>query len=249
MDLLFIIWFLVLPALALILIPFSLIFWFLIVPGISRKLTWDRFRKVSYQMVEDDTGKCYLLDSKEELPEGVVITKHGPRFLPRALFKKNKSEEEETLEGIITRKVIWADMNKPIIFGYSGKIASTNLATLAAISNPKLDNKEHPVEKLLSEITEKLEGCKIAGEKSTAIDKLLENVKTFITWKPFTVVDLTKIKTVILKMYTPSQINAYGKNRELKGMLKAGKQFIPLILGIGLIIGLVILGVFLFSRI
>ena len=71
---------------------------------------------------------------------------------------------------------------------------------------------------------------------------MLKSLKEGLAFKSLTVIDPTKIKEVIPKMFTPSQLDALATNREQRGMKRAGKQYTGLILGIGLILAILIFG-------
>jgi hypothetical protein len=259
MQLFFILWMLVLPCLAIVGIIVVPVFWFFVVPRIARKLTWQRFKKGSYHMLADDTGYAYLAFTDEELPEGVVHTKYGFRFLPRPhkAIGNPHSHEEEQAESIVLRKYVWRDMGKPIWFGYAGKVGAMNPATLAALQQSQSKRPISQADKIL----EDLEAYAKKLPKTLTIQRLLGKVetlnlradllgmlkklKTEINVLPYTIIDPTRIKEIIPNMWTPSQLDALATNREMKGMKKAGKQHAGLILGGALIIGLVIIAILL----
>ena len=242
MELFFILWMLVLPIVAIVLLLVVPIFWFLIVPKIARKLTWERFRKLSYHLIADDSGYAYLLSTKEELPEGIVNTEKGFRFLPRSPWMKGnpspKDSETKHVENLMLRKFFWKDMGKPMWFGYAGKVPSVNPATLAGLQ--QTEDKPPDTSKFIDKIIDYL---KVLGQPHRKeLASMLKSLKEGLAFKSLTVIDPTKIKEVIPKMFTPSQLDALATNREQRGMKRAGKQYTGLILGIGLILAILIFG-------
>jgi len=163
MEIFWLVWMLVLPVLGVTLMILFPLFWFFIVPPISRMLAWMRFKKVSFHVIADDTGYVSILPTTEEIPEGIVKTKKGYRFLPRPKWKKTgatnltveqarellklpEEKREEILKqfteekdnpgnvaSLLLRKFIWKDMGKPIWLGYAGKVAAVNPVTLAGL--------------------------------------------------------------------------------------------------------------------
>lgn len=264
LEIFFFLWMFVLPILAIglaILIPVA---WFFIVPGIARKITWNRFRNCSYHMIADDTGYAYLLATKEEIAEGIVNTKKGWRFLPRPVWlfvkqaikrvKSNPGGEEKTIvktkrveltdeerrvENIMLRKFVWKDTGKPVWLGYAGKVTSANPATLAALQQTNSGNPD--AKGYIQRITEYAKGLGQPHRK--ILTDMLKQLADGINFKEITLIDPTIIKKLYPKMFTPSQLDAFGTNRETRGMKRAGKQYTPIILGGGILIGVIILGI------
>lgn len=246
----------VLPIFAILFMVFAPIFWFLIVPAIARMLTWKRFQKVSFHVVGDDTGYVSLVPTKEELPEGVVKTVKGYHFLPRAKWKTGNPGTPSHIENLLLRKFIWKEMGKPIWIGYAGKVALVNPATLAAaqqvqdkkpIGDPKtmIEKLTNYVKTLPKTLTVKSFREQKNFRLRDDLTTMLKQLKTEMKILPYTVVDPTKIKELVRKMYTPSQLDALATNREQYGMKKRGQEYGKLILGGALIIGLVIIAILL----
>lgn len=254
-SILFTVWMYVLPVIGILSIIFVPIFWFFIVPKIARTLTWKKFSKCSFHFIGDDTGFAYLVPTTEELPEGVVKTKYGYRFLPRPILHNEKSNpNDKVLEQLMLRRFVWKDMGKPIWFGYAGKVAAVNPVTLALVESEKKKKTRNPVNKVLRELEVYV---KSLPETLTVQDKhsvrtinpqkeLKEKIKllkTALNYKPLTILDPTKIKEILPKMWTPSQIDALATNREWRGIKRAGKQYTPLIIGLGTIMAILIFGI------
>lgn len=255
MTIFWIIWMMVLPVIAITLILLVPIFWFFIVPKISRMLTWKRFQKCSFHIIADDTGYVTVLPTTEEIPEGIVRTKKGYRFLPRPKWKEHVDNPGNTAN-LILRKFIWKDMGKPLWLGYAGKVAAVNPATLAGLQQSKtkkpIGNSQKVLEPLLKYVKTLPKTLMIKGftgqrtlKLRSDLTKLLEALKNEINIQEYTVIDPTKIKQLISQMYTPSQLDALATNRFQAGVKRAGKQYTGLILGGGLIIGLVIIAILL----
>jgi len=241
MQIFFILWMFVLPILAIVGVVLVPIFWFGIVPKIARTLTWKRFRKVSFHLIADDSGYVSLVPTTEELPEGIVNTKAGFRFLPRPRWIKGNpvptDEDTGNLKDIMLRKFIWKDLGKPLWLGYAGKVAAFNPATLAM-----LQQRKHVEVDATGYVDEIKDYVKQLGQPHRKdLTKMLSELVTGLKFTALTVLDPTKIKEVLPKMYTPSQIIAVAVNREARGMKRAGKQWTPLILGGGIILGLILL--------
>lgn len=243
MEIFFILWIFVLPILGVTLATVFPIFWFFIVPKIARTLTWKRFRKVSFHFLGDDSGYAYLLPTTEELPEGIVKTKRGFRFLPRPRWTKGNPNNPKTamVENILLRKFVWKDMGKPIWFGYAGKVASVNPVTLAALQQTKSEtlNTNGYISKIRKYVNT------LSKDPKNHLTTMLNELQKGLNFQTLTVIDPTKIKEVLPQMFTPSQLDALATNRETRGMKRAGRQYTPLILGGGLILGLVIIAIIL----
>lgn len=239
----YILWFFVFPILGVVLAIVLPVFWFFIVPKVARMLTWKRFKKVSFHLIADDTGYTDLVPTKEELPEGVVRTKKGWRFLPRRRWEQGKTKtKEKNVQDLLLRKFVWRDMGKPIWFGYAGKVGSFNPATLAAIQQSK-GNPKSGSQPFLAFI-QKIWGDKeIPEEIRSEVKELIDQ----INFQPLTIVDPTTIKEILPKMFTPSQIDALATNREMRGLKRAGKQYTRLFVGFGLIVGLIVLAIVLMA--
>ena len=240
LQIFFLLWMFILPILGILTPILFLVFWRGIVPKIARKLTWKRFSKCSFHMVADDSGYAQLLETTEELPEGIVNTKKGFRFLPRPTWLRgNPNPNSKSVEDVMLRKFTWKDMGKPLWFGYAGKVTSANPATLAGSQQtpfeaPKVTEYINSMIKDVKALAEP-----IRGELTQKLEDLADGLK----FKPLTVIDPTIIKKLYPKMFTPSQLDAFGRNRETRGMKRAGKQYTPLIIGAGLILGMVIIAI------
>lgn len=256
MELFYIIWMFVLPILAIFFCVAVPVWWFGIVPKVARMLTWNRFRPVSFHMLADDTGYMYLLPTTEELPEGVVKTKKGYRFLPRPTYKKPKKDMKSNpsdfveVEKQLLRKFIWKEMGKPIWLGSTGKVAAVNPTTLTGLhqsENSKSLSKAsmRKADEILSNVKTFLNGQALTKQVRREVEKMLKQLQTMIHLEQITYIDPTTIKEVIPQMYTPSQLDALATNRELKGMKRVGKDIGKLVLGGSLIIGLVIVAIIL----
>jgi len=252
MEIFWLVWMLVLPVLGVTLMILFPLFWFFIVPPISRMLAWMRFKKVSFHVIADDTGYVSILPTTEEIPEGIVKTKKGYRFLPRPKWKQTSNPGNTA--NLLLRKFIWKDMGKPIWLGYAGKVAAVNPATLAGLqqsqsTKPLGDPKAmiSKLEKYVGDLPKTLTVKGVLKQKSfnlrSDLTKMLRDLQTEINILPLTVIDPTKIKEVISQMYTPSQLDALATNRETYGMKKKGQEYGKLILGGGLILGLVIIAI------
>jgi len=242
----FILWMFVLPILGILTPILSIVIWFGIVPKIARRITWKRFSKCSWRFTADDTGYAHLRPTKEELAEGIVKTKKGWRFLPRpvCLSPTNgnptpEDKEEKRVESVMLRPYVWADTGKPIWFDYAGKVTSANPATLAGVQ--QTDYEAPNVKKYIDGLIKYVKA--LAQPHRKELSKMLNDLKDGLNFKELTVINPTIIKKLYPKMFTPSQLDAYGTNRETRGMKRAGRQYTPLILGGALILGLVIIAI------
>jgi len=253
-----ILWLLVLPILGITFAIGFPVFWFFIVPKVARVLTWCRFKNVSFHFISDDTGYAYLVPSaKDVIPEGVVQTKNfGYRLLPRlGATNPTGDEKGELAKRLLLRKYVWADMGKPIWFGYAGKVACFNPATLALLEQGKAKgNPDGNVVGLLEEIKSYVRNLpKVLTVKSFGREKtfnlkddllrMLEKLESYVKFQTYTPFDPTIIKSVIPKMFTPSQLKALALNREHYGMLKRGKEYGKLIIGASVIMGILVFGI------
>lgn len=239
MELLFILWFFVLPILGILFPIFAGIFWFLVVPGIAKMLTWSRFKNVSLHLVGDDSGYAELVPTQEELPEGIVRTKKGWHFLPSPVYSNpTKSEGLQKAEKLGLKKYILKGLGKPIWIDYAGKITSMNIGTLAAMQQ---NEEQLSLKWYFDEMTKIIADTPKHFRKE--LNKKLKVLEEATKAKALTLIDIDEIKQAVPKMYPPSLIDALAINREMKGMKRKGKEMIPLILGGAIIIGLVVIGV------
>jgi len=239
MEILYTLWFFILPAMGILVPIFGAIFWFFIVPGLAKMLTWNRFKNVSLELNANDSGYAELLPTKEELPEGIVRTKKGWQFLPSPIYSNPaKTDEEKQAEQIGLKKYILKGIGKPIRISYAGKITSMNIGTLAAMQQ---NNKQINLEPYFKSIQNIVDDLPRHFKKE--LKQKLKLLKQATKAKPLTLIDPEEIKTAVPKMYPPSLIDALAINREMKGMKRRGKELTPLILGGAIIIGLVVLGI------
>jgi len=241
-DILFLIWFFVLPAIAIILLILAPIFWFFIVPKIARTITWQRFKKSITVGLADDAGWFQLIFSKLHLPEGVVQTtiEGDWRFLPRPRWKSKSNpgdKDTETTQGIILKKFTWKDLGKPFWIGYVGKVALTNPATLSGIEQTDSILLDVQLKKMQDYI------LNLPTQTKQDLLALMGELKESLKAKSITFVDPRKIKEILPQMYTPSQIDALAENRVQYGMKKRGKEYGKLVIGLAAIIGLVIVAI------
>lgn len=243
LQIFFLLWMFILPILGILTPILFLVFWFGIVPKIARKITWKRFSKCSWHMVADDSGYTHLLPTTEEIAEGIVNTKKGWRFLPRPTWMsgnpKTKDAKTKNIESIMLRPYVWADVGKPFWYDYAGKVTSANPATLAGLTQTPFEAPK--VKEYINSIIKYVKA--LAQPHRRELTKRLEDLAKGLNFKELTVIDPTIIKTLYPKMFTPSQLIAFGRNRETRGMKRAGKQYTPLIIGAGLILGMVIIAI------
>jgi len=246
MQLFWIVWMFILPILGITLAVLAPIIWFFIVPKVARMLTWCRFRNVSIHAIADDSGYVELVPTNVELPEGVVRTKRGWRFLPRPRWKtkkekrlnEKKRQELDMAEQLGLRKYVLKGLGKPFWFGYAGKITAMNPATLAALQQT---NNPHNPTGNFQVIEEYIKN--IAEPFRKDLTKMLTQLKQQVKAKSLTLINTDAIKTVVPQMYPASLIDALATNREYYGMKRRGREYTGLILGGALIIGLVIFGI------
>lgn len=252
LQIFFILWMFVLPILGIITPILSLVIWFFIVPKLARKLTGARFRNVSIHAIADDSGYVELVTTDVELPEGVVKTKKGWRFLPRPIYKlltRKKKKNYEALEGaenIALRKYVLKGLGKPFWFDYAGIVASTNPATLAVLqqnqnpSNPQVHfNKiENYIESLPKEFPWKNQIFHIRKD----LKKMLEEIREHLKSKPITTLDPRAMKEILPELTPPSLMDAIEMYSEMVGREERGTQY-GKIIGVGLIFGVIIFGI------
>jgi len=249
MEIFWMLWMFVLPIVGITLTVLAPVFWFIIVPKIARKLTWERFRNVSYHFIGDASGYAYLESTKIDLPEGVQKTGSGWRFLPRPRWKSPKkskktkktnptSEMLDLAEKHALKKYVWKDMSKPVWFDYAGKVASVNPATLATLQQTKDTLK---LDAHFSRISEFVKDMPKHFQKP--LTKMLDELQKYAKAKPLTLLDPTAIKEVIPQMYTPSQLDALATNRETYGRKRTGRQYTSLILGATIVVGILVFGI------
>jgi len=134
-DILYLVWMWLLPALAVmwsVLVP---VVWFFIVPKISKRLMWARFKNANIIAMADDSGYVDLMVTTKNLPEGLHhVEKRGWFYQCRAMqTEKPKDENTKLIEQIVTRKYILKDLGKPIWFCYAGKATLFNPQSLALL--------------------------------------------------------------------------------------------------------------------
>ena len=239
------IWMIVLPITAITMTSLFLIFVFVIMPPLARKITAKRFSNCVMLPIATDSGYVeFKFTKKDELPEGVVFTKKGVRFLTRPMWqtkkerKKGKTEEVMQIEAMALKRYIVKDFGKPILFGYAGKTGVFNAPALAALQqnkqtlNPEVQFQQ--IEEFIKEMPKHF---------SKPLEKMLKDLRLHVKAKTITYFDPAIIKQVLPKMIPPSLVAVYGKNRLALGMELKGKEYGKLILGGALIIGLVIIAI------
>jgi len=235
MEILYTLWFIILPVIGILALIFGPIFWFFIVPGLAKMLTWNRFKNVTFHLIGDHTGYAELVPTKEQLPESITRTKKGWHFNPSPIYANpSKSETDEQTEQIGLKKYILKGIGKPIWLNFAGKITSMNFGALATLQQNK---KEVNLEPYFDGLKEIIADTPKHFKKplTTKLNALQKVVKS----KPLTYLDLGGIKTALPQMYPPSLIDALATNREMKGMKRRGKELIPLILGATIILSVV----------
>ena len=212
MDILYMLWFIILPVIGILFPTFALIFWFFIVPGLAKKLTWNRFRNVEAHLVGDDSGYAEFVFTKERIPEGAARTKRGWHFLPQPIYQNpGKTDELIQAERIALKKYILKDFGKPFLIDYAGKITSMNLGTLAALqqTEKQVDIKWYfdEMEKIIADTPKHFR---------KELSKKLKALQQATDAEPLTNIDIGTIKEAVPKMYPPSLIDALAINREMK---------------------------------
>jgi len=235
MEILYILWFLILPVMGIFVTIFGAIFWIFIVPGLAKMLTWNRFKNVSFHLVGDNSGYAELVPTKEELPEAIVLTKKGWQFLPSPIYTNPaKTEEEKQAEQIGLKKYILKGIGKPIWISYAGKITSMGMGTLAAMQQTE---KQVDLKWYFDEMQKIIADTPKHFRKE--LDKKLKALQEATKAKPLTNIDIEGIKTAVPKMYPPSLIDALAINREMKGMRRMGRELLPWILALAVVFGMV----------
>lgn len=255
LQIFFILWMFVLPILGIITPILSLVIWFFIVPKVARMLTGAKFRNVSIHAIADDSGYVELVKTNVELPEGVVKTKKGWRFLPRPIWKslktrrKKKTGETLALEGaenIALRKYVLKGLGKPFWFGYAGTVAAMNPPTLAVLqqnqnpSNPQghFNKIENYIESLPKEFPWNNQTIYIRKD----LKQMLAEVKEYLKSKTLTILDPRALKEILPELTPPSLMDAIEMYSEMVGREERGTQY-GKIIGVGLIFGVIIFGI------
>jgi hypothetical protein len=243
-NIIYIIWMWILPALGIMFTVLVPVVWVFIIPKISKKLMWARFKNSNIFALADDSGWAELVVSTKTLPEGIHQTKdHGWRFMLRPRWRKEpKKATEEQIEQLASRKYMLKDLGKPFWFGYVGKVTLFNPPTLAALQqdNSSSSNPTMYFAKT-EEFIQSLQESDVTKRLKSLIEELKQNLENKA--KTITILDPKIIKEVLPQMNTPSQIDALAANREMYGMLKKGHEYGKLILGGAIIIGLIILAI------
>ena len=244
MDIFYLVWMWVLPALGIMLAVLVPVVWVFIIPKISKKLMWARFKNSNIFALADDSGWAELVVTTKGLPEGVHETKdHGWRFQLRPRWSKEaKDPTKEQIEQLASRKYMLKDLGKPFWFGYMGKVALLNPPTLAALqqsSSPSGNPEIYFVK--ISEFLQTLQESDVTKRLKGLVEELKQNLESKV--ESVTILDPKIIKEVLPKMWTPSQIDALATNRVEYGMKKKGHEYGKLIIGAALILGLVVVAI------
>lgn len=169
----------------------------------------------------------------------------------KALWERQLKEDQDLMDlesqydPMILKKYMLRGLGKPMWFGYLGKVGVLNPQTLASISGIKVTgtNPHNPIN--FGAIKSWIQGLPKNVEKNekTRILNMLEEAESYKheVRKDLYICDPTEIKRVIPRKYTPSQIEAVGTNRELKGMKKMGKQMGQYIIFLGVIVVIVVI--------
>lgn len=256
-EIFWILWFLVLPIMGIALTILVPVVWFFIVPKVARMLTWTRFKSVSIHAIADDSGFVELVTTKVELPEGVVKTDRGWRFLPRPIWKSLKRRKKKkgdvtekdlsVAERFALRKYVLKGLGKPFWFGYAGMVNAMNPPTLAVlqqggspVGNPTVhfSNIRSYIDSLPKKLLWNNRELHPKKDLTKMLDDLHERVKT----EPYTVLDPRAVKEVLPEMTPPSLMEAIETYSEMVGMEERGKNILPIILIAG-IVGMLVFGV------
>jgi len=242
MDLLFLLWFYILPPLAMILLIVGVIGWFFLMPGASKLLFWARFQNVILHFIADASGLLEIVKTKEKVPEGVELTSRGWRFLPQPLISKENpgelTDDEKDAERITLKPHILKTVGKPVFLDYAGKVTSMSFTTLAALQqqNNKINLQWH-----FDEL--KQYGGMLPKTVKKDFEKKIQDLQKRVNAQPLTPINPEAIRAIIPDQYSPTQIEALAANRLEKGRRKARKDLWPLILGGAIIIGIVAIAI------
>lgn len=201
-------------------------------------LTWARFKNVSIHAVGDDSGNVELVATKLTLPEGIVRTKRGWHFLPRAASKENKTKDDKDFERVFVKKYQLKGLGKTFFLDYAGQATSMNFGALALLQHKNATRSI--LNGYIDELSSELDNIPKPWQK--IIKKKLEPFKEVIHAVPITSLNLDKIGENIAEMYPPSVVDAFAIACEEEGAKRRGRELMPLILGGAIIIGLVVLG-------
>jgi len=260
LEIFWMLWMLVLPILGISLSILVPVVWFFIVPRVARMLTWARFKNVSIHAIADDSGFAELVTTKVELPEGVVKTDRGWRFLPRPIWKSLKpktkkkkgdavSEKDLSVaERFALRKFTLKGMGKPFWLGYAGMVNAMNPSTLAVLqqgSEPSDNPAVHfgNIQSYIDGLPKKLLWNNMELHPQKDLTKLLNDLHERVKTVPYTVLDPRAIKEVLPEMTPPSLMEAIETYSEMVGMEERGRHLTPLIIGGALIVGILVFGV------
>ena len=258
MQIFWLIWMFVLPILGISLSVLVPIVWFFIVPRVARMLTWARFKNVSIHAIADDSGYIELVPTNVELPEGVVKTKRGWRFLPRPIWKQQKtkkkkkgevSEEELGIaERLALKKYVFKGLGKPFWFGYAGLAPAVNPATLAALErnpttqgNPSVFFSE--IENYVETLPEKFMWNNQTIHIRQDLTEKLKNLHEILNVTPLKYVDPRAIKEVLPELTPPSLMDSIELWAEMVGAEEKGKEYGKIIIGGAILAVLLILGI------
>jgi len=250
MELIWMIWFLVLPVVALVLLGLIPVVWFFIIPKIARKLTWARFGDTNIAGIADSAGYFDLEVSRKSLGEGVLdVGKKIFRFLPRPLFKsakKQPSTKESQAERVILRKYILKGLGKPIWLGWAGKVPVANPEAVAALQgeHTAIHNPSTNIEKIKQYVDEKIP-AKFQKGLHKLLNEIGENIKPVI---PVFNLDLDVLKEVLPKMNTTSQMKALANEYYLKGQASRDRDILKVGFVAMIILGMIVLAIILATQ-
>ena len=241
MDILFLLWFFILPPLAIILLLVGVIGWFFLMPGASKLLFWARFQNVILHFIADASGLLEIVKTKEKVPEGVELTSRGWRFLPQPLISQENpgtlTKKQMDAQRITLKPHILKTVGKPVFLDFAGKVTSTTFTALAALQQK---NNQIDLEWRIEELQKF--GDKLPKDEAKDFKKKIQELHSRVNAKSITPVDPTAIREIIPGLYSPTQMEALATNREEKGMKKGKRDLWPLIIFGVIIVSIVVLG-------
>jgi hypothetical protein len=183
-----------------------LIWWFVVVPKVARTLTWARFGNKTISILGDDEGYIEIVPSKQHLPEGVINTKRGYRFLPRPLGNPGPDATPTGVLPWMYKKYTLKGLGKPAWFGYAGKVPNFNPPVGAVFCGTPVNPEFEPVQLDLTEITTLMDTIPKNAIPKEIQEEINYHIHPEDPNQPFNIAEFSEVIELLPKKKVPKEL-------------------------------------------